>query len=500
MTAATKPLGVTDVSLLAMETPVTPTHIGGGSLYRLPQGAGKEHVRRLYERWGKYPVNRAPFNYRLAPTSWSKIRPHWDVLDRVDLSQHFFHLALPYPGDDAALAALIGRLHSGCLKRERPLWEIYLIEGLSDQRFAMHLKIHHALVDGASAMRIFMEQHTEDPQVLSLPVWTTPGRKPKRPATKAPAAGSLLPDEPSTLRGAFKWLGQMYEGVAKATALASKLAKDLAQSPPQPLHAPDTIFNGPITARREMGQAVFDFSRVRTLSKTLGCTINDIALAVCSGALRRYLQGIDALPKDSLICAVPIALNKAGNAEGGNAITAAPVTLGTNIHNVRKRFDAIRASMGEVKARLARMTPEAIGLVTAAIQIPVIIEQISGRWPLPHRNYNIILSNVPGPRAKLYMCGAEFLGSIPAPMILRGLALNITITSLRDRIWFGYTACPDVAPHIDRLGPLLSASFEELESVMTRPQRRAPAQRKAKPSRRSARAKSAVRRRRALSP
>jgi len=489
VTATTKPLGVTDVSLLAMETPVTPTHIGGGSLYRLPAGAGKDYVRRLYERWKKFPVNRAPFNYRLAPTSWSRIRPNWDVLDQVDLSQHLFHLALPYPGDDATLQALIGRLHAGCLKRERPLWEIYLIEGLSDQRFAMHLKIHHALVDGASAMRIFMEQHTEDPQAASPPVWTTRGRKPKRTAARSQAASSLLPAESSTLRGAINRLGQMYDGIAKATALASELAKDLAKAPPQSLHAPDTIFNGPITARREMGQAVFDFSRVRALSKTLGCTINDIALAVCSGALRRYLQGIDALPEDSLVCAVPIALNKAGNAEGGNAVTAAPVTLGTNIHNVRKRFDAIRASMGEVKARLARMTPEATGLVTAAIQIPVIIEQITGRWPLPHRNYNLILSNVPGPRTKLYMCGAEFLGSIPAPMILRGLALNITITSLQDNIWFGYTTCPDVAPHIDQLGPLLSASFEELESVMTRPQRRARAQRKTKPRRRTARPK-----------
>jgi diacylglycerol O-acyltransferase len=471
--AMTRALNAMDASLLVMETPVTPMHIGGGSVFRLPQGAGNDFVRRLHDRWRKFPIDRAPFNYRLSRAALSRVRPQWEIVDNVVLSQHFFRIALPYPGNDRELEQLLARLHSKPLDRSRPLWEMYLIEGLSDHRFAMYTKIHHALMDGASAMRIFMAQYTENPKkVSSPPVWTMRGRSVKRSSRIAARSLSMIPGIPLTPGVVFELAGRAYRGVGRATALVSELLAAAAS-----VRAPDTIFNGPITTRREIGQAVFEFARVKALSKALGCTINDIALTVCGGALRRYLQGIDALPRDSLVCVVPISLNKHGNAEGGNTVTAAPVSLGTDIDDVRKRLEAVRASMLEVKERMTHLSVDAIKLATALMQIPVVVEQVSGRWLLPHRAYNVILSNVPGPQTPLYLCGAEFVGSIPAPMILRGMGLNITITSLLDRIWFSYTTCPDIAPHIDRLGPLIIGSFDELERVMSQPPRRAAARR-----------------------
>ncbi len=481
----TRTLNALDASLLIMETPVTPTHMGGGSLFRLPPGAGKDFVRRLHDRWIKFPIDRAPFNYRLSRAPLSRIRPQWEILDAVELSQHFFRVALPYSGDDHELEQLLARLHSKPLDRSRPLWEIYLIEGLSNHRFAMYTKLHHALLDGASAMRIFQDQFAEDPKIVSTPpVWTMRGRAKRQSSGAADRTRSASQGAPLTLGAAVELAGRVYGGVSKVTALVSEL-RALAATPV--VRAPDTIFNGPITARREIGQVVFEFARVKALSKALGCTINDIALAVCGGALRNYLLGIDALPGDSLVCVVPVSLNKDGNAQGGNTLTAVPVALGTDIVDVRKRIEAICASMRDVKARMAEVSPDALKLATTLLEIPVVIEQVSGRWLLPYRAYNVILSNVPGPRARLYLCGAEFLGSIPVPMILRGMGLNITITSLLDRIWFSYTTCPDIAPHIDRLGPLISESFEELERVMSRPPRRAAARRT---SRRPSRARS----------
>ncbi len=469
--ATTRALNTLDASLLVMETPVTPTHMGGGSVFRLPEGAGKDFVRRLHDRWSRSPIDRAPFNYRLSRAAFSRIRPQWEILDAVDLGQHFFRIALPHPGDDRELEQLLARLHARPLDRSRPLWEMYLIEGLSDQRFALYTKIHHALVDGASAMRVFMDQFTEDPkQVSTPPVWTMRGRATRRSSAAAERTRRPSQGVPLALGAALGLAGRVFGGIGKATALVSELSAAAASAA---VHAPDTIFNGPISARREIGQAVFEFARVKALSKALDCTINDVALTVCGGALRRYLQGIDALPRESLVCVVPISLNKVGNADGGNTLAAAPVPLGTDVDDVRERLKAICGSMREVKARMAEMSPDAIKLATALLQIPVVVEQVSGRWLLPHRAYNVILSNVPGPRTRLYLCGAEFLGSIPLPMILRGMGLNITITSLLDRIWFSYTTCPDIAPHIDRLGPLISQSFDELERVMSRPQRRA---------------------------
>jgi len=469
----TRPLSLMDASFFVMETAVTPLHMGGASIFRLPEDAGKDYVRRLYERWSGFPVNRAPFSFRLAQGLLSTVRPQWEVLDSVDISQHLFRVAVPHPGGNRDLEELIARLHGRQLDRGRPLWEIYLIEGLSDHRFAMYTKIHHSLADGATAVRLFGDQFTGDPKDRSTrPVWTQRRAAGRRSPPSAEPPRSLLQDFPLTPTAARAFMGRAYRGAGKAMTLVT----DLKEAPIS-ADAPDSIFNLPITARREVGQAVFDFARVKGLSRAIGCTINDIALTVCGGALRRYLQGIDALPGQSLVCAVPIALNKEGNAEGGNAVTAAPVAIGTNVADVRERFAAVRDSMRDVKAQMAKISPDSIALATAIFQLPVVVEQVTGRWPLPRRLMNVILSNVPGPRERLYMGGAEFLGSIPLPMILRGMGLNITITSLVDRIWFSYTSCPDIAPHIDRLGPLITESFDELERVMTRPQRRASARR-----------------------
>lgn len=483
--ATTQAMSLMDASFFLMETPVTPLHIAAGSLFRLPSNGDGDYVRRLHEHWRRFPVNRAPFNFRLGKDGLSTLRPEWDVLDSVDLDQHLFRIALPRPGGDEELEQLLARLHERPLDRSRPMWEIYLIEGLSDRRFATYTKIHHSLADGTTAVRLFSSQYTPDADDRSTrPVWNLRRPAGAQPSQAAQPARSLLQGLPLTPGAARQVLGRAVHGARNVLTLVSDL-KDA----PLSARAPETIFGRPVTARRKIGHAVFAFDRVKGVSKALGSTINDVALVVCGGALRRYLQGIDALPDESVVCAMPISLNKEGNVKGGNTVASVPVALGTDIDDVRQRFEVIRDSMQDIKARLAKMSVGAIGLTTTVSQVPVLFERVTGRWPLPHRINNVILSNVPGPRERLYLHGAEYQGSIPLPMILNGIGLNITIVSFHDRIWFSYTSCPDIAPHIDRLGPLITRSFEELERVMARRKRPAKTGRRARGRKKAARAR-----------
>ena len=201
--ATTQAMSLMDASFFLMETPVTPLHIAAGSLFRLPSNGDGDYVRRLHEHWRRFPVNRAPFNFRLGKEGLSTLRPEWDVLDSVDLDQHLFRIALPRPGGDEELEQLLARLHERPLDRSRPMWEIYLIEGLSDRRFATYTKIHHSLADGTTAVRLFSSQYTPDADDRSTrPVWNL-----RRPAGGQPSQAEdriLLDTDAPALFGATR--------------------------------------------------------------------------------------------------------------------------------------------------------------------------------------------------------------------------------------------------------------------------------------------------------
>ena len=164
-----QPMNVLDAGLLMMESAQTPMHIGGVQILRLPRGEGVDYVRKVVEQVMRHPADGAPFNYRLAAGSGPLGMPAWEVLDDVDLSEHVFRHALPYPGGERELFALVSRLNSGPLDRGRPLWEQHYIEGLSGRRWATFTRIHHALMDGKWGMRLAHETTSADPRARHLP-------------------------------------------------------------------------------------------------------------------------------------------------------------------------------------------------------------------------------------------------------------------------------------------------------------------------------------------
>ena len=232
------------------------------------------------------------------------------------------------------------------------------------------------------------------------------------------------------------------------------------------LYAPRTIFNQPITGARRFAADHWPLERLRAISKATGTTMNDVVLAMCSGALRAYLLDLDALPDTGMVAMVPVGLNAkqshVASAEGGNAVGSVMVKLATDLPDAEARLKTIHASMRDGKQALASMTPAQILAMSALGQAPAILTPMLKMSGFVRPPYNVVISNVPGPRTTHYMNGAQLLGTYPLSIPINGMALNITCTSYDGKMCFGLTGCRRTVPHLQRLLGYLDARAEDL--------------------------------------
>jgi WS/DGAT/MGAT family acyltransferase len=462
MTASTD-LSILDAAILAMDSPETPMHLGGPCIIQLPADAGPDYVKGLFDSWRRVEVTRAPLTHRLARRSFPGLLATWEKADRVDLAGHLFHVALPTPGGRRELAELMGRLYATPFDRSRPLWEIYLIEGLSRRRFAMYTKIHHALMDGTTAMRVLMAPLSEDPRTRdNRPAWASP--VPVRVGTVA-THGMTTPRGTAgrdwTARRLLDELTQLPAAVAKLRSLA---AGDVP--------APDTILNRPVTPRRFTDSAGFDLAGMRAVGRLAGSTVNDVSLAVCAGALRRYLRENAELPADTLRALVPVAIARTGEVRSGNLASAITVPLATDVEAPKRRLDVITRATRAAKDAIRDATPEYLtALRGALLMAPAAAEQLVGVRLFGRPPYNLAISNVPGPARKLYLNGAEMEQIVPNFLVGPGMALSILLTSYHDRLGITVSACPDTVPGVERIVPMLQESFAELDAAVRKASR-----------------------------
>lgn len=448
------PLDPTATGFMLADSRNTPMHVGGLALYKPPPGAGPEYVRDLMDFFLSAD-DIAPL-FRKRPWRGVKTGGQWVWIDddEFDLEHHVRHAALPQPGRIRDLLEFVGRVHSNRLSFERPLWEFYLIEGLSDGRFATYTKLHHALVDGVSAMRLLQNSLSTDPDERDLPPpWAA--RKAAHRTTEATAdhRGGLTEIPGAALRSA---LAIATEAAGMPSALAKTLNRSVRDEPTAiSWTAPKTILNKNITSARRFAAADWPIERLRAIGKATGTSLNDVVLAMCGGALRTYLLEHDALPNSSLVSMVPVGLKAkdAGlaSSNGGNAVGSIMVKLGTDLDDPAKRLAGIHADMLSGKRALSSMTPLQIAAMaglgsTATVLTPILRLQGIARPP-----YNIIVSNVPGPRKRLYLNGAELDGTYPVSVPTNGVALNITCNSYVDQMSFGFTGCRRTVPHLQRL-------------------------------------------------
>jgi diacylglycerol O-acyltransferase / wax synthase len=457
------PLDPTAAGFLMAENRRMPMHVGGLQLFSKPEGAGRTYVRDLYEHLTSSEEIAPLFlkhPYRSIRTAGQWV---WVDDETFDIEYHVRHSALPKPGRVRELLELCSRLHSTRLATERPLWEWHLIEGLRDGRVAMYAKLHHALVDGISAMRLLQSILSSDPDRRDLPApWE---RGPSK--TREPAEVSLADLQHQVIQSA---LAMGAEAAGLPGALVTTLNRSIRnETSALALYAPRTILNQPITAARRFAAQDWPLERLRGIGKATGTTMNDVVLAMCSGAMRTYLLELDALPGDTLVSMVPVGLkakdSQLASATGGNAVGAVMVKLGTDLADPADRLQAVHDSMADGKRALAQMTPMQILAMSAIGQAPAILGPMLKLSGLVKPPYNLIISNVPGPRSTQYFNGMKLQGTYPLSIPIDGMALNITCNSYADQMAFGLTGCRRTVPHLQRLLTHLDSELDLLEQA-----------------------------------
>ncbi len=449
------PMAITDSVFLLAESREHPTHVAGLQLFQPPEGAGPEYVAELYRdllthREVSRTLRRRPYRSAATLGQWS-----WRDDPGVELDYHVRHSALPRPGRVRELLELVSRLHGTLLDRQRPLWEFHLVEGLADGRFASYAKVHHALMDGVSVIRGLTAGLTTDPDAPATPVWT--------PRTRRPVGepSSPLDRIRSAARTATDLVGT--PPAVAMTALAA--ARDAGTT--LPFEAPATMFNVPIGgARRFAGQA-WPLERVRAIGRAADATVNDVAVAMCAGALRRYLIDQDALPDKPLVAMLPVSLRGPGGAGGGagNAVGAILCDLATELPDAEGRLARIRASTRAAKGLLEGLSPTQILALSAAVVGGLALTPVPGLGRLVPPPFNLIISNVPGGKEVRYWNGSRLLDNYPLSIPMDGQALNITLTSYHDRLAFGVVGCRRSVPRLQRLLDHLDTELGALEKA-----------------------------------
>ncbi len=466
------PLDPSSAAFLLAENRSQPMHVGALQLFEKPEGAGDDYTRQMYECMRDVEHLRPLFlkhPHRSVSTAGQLV---WRRDEQFDIEYHVRHSALPAPGRIRELLELCGRLHSTRLGWERPLWECHVIEGLNDGRVALYTKTHHSLVDGIAAMRLLASVLSTDPDERDMaPPWEERrnGRTSDRSLQRRPQPSLELSDVAShALRTA---VGISAEAAGLPGALLKTLAKGLRnETSTVSFHAPRTIFNQRITGSRRFAAQDWPIERLRAIGKASGSTINDVVLAMCGGAVRQYLLELGALPDAPLVAMVPVGLkareSHLASTDGGNAVGAVMCRLGTDLADPADRLEAIHCSMEDGKDALSSMTPAQIIAMTALGQAPAILPpllRMHGILPSP---YNLIISNVPGPRDPHYWNGARMTGIYPLSIPINGMALNITCTSYDGKMGFGLTGCRRTLPHLQRLLTHLDDEVAALEKAV----------------------------------
>ena len=471
-----------DAAFLAMETSSVYGHVG--SICVLDPATSPEPL--TLERLQGVIASRLhlvpPFRRRLAEVPFGFDQPYWIEDPDFDIEFHVRELALPAPGDDRQLAEQAARLHARPLDRRRPLWELYLISGLSGGRMAIYSKVHHAAIDGVSGNDILAAVLDLTPEGRDL------GEVPPWQCDAVPGSIELL------TRSLVSLAGQPVRAVKVGAAVVRSLP-GLATSPARPvlplverflprrstsavlsqtgLRAPRTPFNRPVGPHRRWAFRTLPLADVKAVKNAGGGTVNDVVMALCAGALRRWLLDHESLPTGPLIAAVPVSVRtETQRGQGGNRVSTMIAPLATHLSDPAARLrhaqDAMRAAKDQHGALPATLLSDVTqfampALAGQAARLAARLRLLE--WLSP---FNLIISNVPGPAVPLYYAGARLLAYYPMSAIADGQGLNITVMSFESGMHFGLIADRELVPDVDRMAGYLVDELEALLAALPR--------------------------------
>ncbi|AFC41535.1 WS/DGAT/MGAT family O-acyltransferase [Mycobacterium intracellulare] len=443
----------TDAIFLLGESREHPMHVGGLQLFEPPPGAGRGFARELHKQLTAQREFQPTFRKHPAKFVGGIANLGWSYDDDIDVDYHVRRSALPSPKRVRELLELTSRWHSTLLDRHRPLWETHIVEGLKDGRFAIYTKVHHALIDGVSAQKLMQRALSTDPDDPEIRApWSL--SKPKRRSSPSSRLGSV-----ARAAGSVAALAPSTVGLARAALLEQQLTL--------PFGAPKTMLNVKIGGARRCAAQSWSLDRIKSVKRAAGVTVNDVVLAMCSGALRYYLLEQNALPDTPLIAMVPVSLRTEEEADaGGNMVGAILCNLATDTDDPAQRLLTISDSMcsnKKVFSQLPRLQALALSAVnTSALALAAVPGWVASTSP----PFNIIISNVPGPTQPIYYGGARLDGNYPLSIALDGQALNITLASNAGNLDFGLVGCRRSVPHLQRLLAHLESSLKDLERAV----------------------------------
>ena len=463
-----------DAMFLLGESREHPMHVAGLQVYEPPAGAGPDYIRDIYQDLVMRDDVSRTFRKHPAELLGGIANLTWAFDRDLDLEYHLRRSALPSPGRVRELLELTSRLHGTLLDRHRPLWESHLVEGLNDGRFAVYTKIHHALVDGVSAMLMMRRALSSDPKDRELRVpWGTN----ERPSSRSKPGSSRLGE-----------LAKIAESIVGLGPSAINIIRNglMEQQLTLPFGAPRTIFNVPIGGARRCAAQSWPMQRVMAIKQAAGVTVNDVVLAMCGGALRAYLLEQNALPDKPLIAMVPVSLRDESSSSGGNQVGALLASLATDLADPQKRLEAVSTSMRKNKEVFSQL-PKLQQMALSAFNVsPLLLSGVSPALGAAAPPFNLVISNVPGSREPLYWNGARLDGNYPFSIALDGQALNITLSNNAENLDFGLVGCRRSVPSLQRLLGHLDESLADLERAMGTPVKKAAAKKAAAPRRSTA--------------
>jgi len=379
--------------------------------------------------------------------------PVW-ILDReFDIDRHVHRMAVPSPGGDAELAEVAGHLAGIPLDRSRPLWEMYVIEGLASGQIAVFTKMHHASVDGVSGSNMISYLCSLEPDAPPLDTGGDPS--------------AVVNDrEPSDLeligRGVVATITKPWQAVRIVSPTVKTLV-DTAGRARQgkamaaPLTAPRTSFNGTITGHRSIAFTDIALDDIKQVKNAVpGATVNDVVLALTGGALRRYLSDRGELPDASLLASVPVSVHGESRRQGRNKVSSMFCRLGTDVADPRQRIESMAVANANAKSHHQAVPADTLqewAEFAAPRTFGLAVRMVSGlglaeRGPVIH---NLVISNVPGPPVPLYFMGARMDALYPLGPIFHGAGLNVTVISNNGRMNIGVIACREMMPHVSDL-------------------------------------------------
>ncbi len=479
-----------DASFLHIETGTAYGHVSSLSVYARPDDPDFDPnavFRAQLE--AKLPALE-PFRRRLVEVPLGLDRPYWINDPDFDLDMHVHHVAIPDVGDRDYVEGLIARLIAKPMDRSRPLWEVYVIEGLPDGDFGIFTKVHHATIDGAAGAEMLATilapvdpslvddwQPEEEPSQSDLLTKTAVelARSPAKAVRLQVRALSELGRLTET-RGFEELANQIRRGLpGPAGALVRRFLGDerpVDQDKPPLLPAiggPRTPFNATISGDRVFAYRSASLGHIKQIKSATGATVNDVVMAVCSGALRRYLLDHEALPDRNLIAMVPVSIRTGEETEKwSNRVSAIFADLPTTLEEPADRLASVHQSMVDAKGQFDLMPADTLSEMSdlAPPALAARAARLATRVRFADRTNppaNLVISNVPGPRLPLDLAGqAPLKHYYPISTIVDGQGLNITVQSYVDVLDFGLVGCRSLVPDV---GVLADYCVEEIERM-----------------------------------